>query len=77
MGEQETGGWWDARAEAARRERAAVPRAEIQGLERTLDLGRKKSLRAPGSCVLLFHIPTYNCTVRSCALREGSEVPRE
>lgn len=77
VGEQETGGWWDPCAETARRERAAVPKAEIQGAERTLDLGRKKSLRTPGSSVRLCHIPTYNGTVRSCALREGSEVPGE
>lgn len=49
VGKQETGGWWDSCAETARRERAAVPRAEIQGAERTLDLGRRKSLRTPGS----------------------------
>lgn len=47
VGEQETGGWWDPCAERARRKRAAVPKAEIQGAERTLDLGKKESLRTP------------------------------
>lgn len=49
VGEQATAGQQDPRAETARRERAALPRAEIQGAERTLDLGRKKSLRTQGA----------------------------
>lgn len=58
--EQKTIVWWHPHTETIRRKRAVVSRTEIQGMDRTLDLARRKSFKTRGDNFPVFESSTYS-----------------